>query len=143
MIVRKLDDLLCDFQCQQDLILIVQDWHSGIHVEHSCDGDCVISKLQSAKEKYGDKFEFRAFNDKIDVYWNGDFGVICEDQDSGNPCKILLEFDTKRHPGMKSFENILSKDQRSTISATEIKSANGSRFICFTKPQRKGERHAG
>ncbi len=128
----SLDEALNSLSGLRGLVFILQDWDSGMQVYNNCSGEEVAERLTEARVQYGDRFGFRAFNEDTDVYWNGDFGIICAGIEAGKTQQILLEFDTKRHPGMASFE--INKNLRSLrIVAREISSTDGETFLRFIK----------
>jgi hypothetical protein len=136
--VINLNEAVKALDHNQNLCLILQDWDSGIQLELNQSTEQVLQRLNFAREKYGDRFAFRAFNKKVDVYWNGDFGIICTDEEGGESQNLLLEFDTKRHPGMINFERALiagsSKSLRDfKIEAQIINNTDGGPFLRFVK----------
>ena len=100
----NIDDGINILTNQRNLNLILQDWDSGIQVHEGIGSEEAKQYLENAREKYGPRFWFRAFNGDFDSYWNGDFGVIFTDKGEGKILKIPLEFDEKRHPGMLRFK---------------------------------------
>lgn len=128
----SLDEALDSLPGLTGLVLILQDWDAGMQVYDNYSGEEAVQRLADARAQYGDRFGFRAFNEDADVYWNGDFGIICTGIAPGKTQQILLEFDTKRHPGMASFEN--NRNLRSLrIVASEINSTDGENFLRFIR----------
>jgi len=138
--IDSLDEALEVLTNQQNLFFILQDWDSGMHVDGNSTGNQVSQQLVTCRGKYGDSFGFRAFNEEVDVYWNGDFGIVCKGEEHGKTQELLFEFDTKRHPGMMKFENALtpkSEPDRSLrnlrVEAKEVTSEEGGVFLRFVK----------
>jgi hypothetical protein len=127
-VTDNLDDAINILSDQNSMTLIFQDWDSGIQVLKNYDGNLIKQKLSDAREKYGDRFGFRSFNEDIDVYWNGDFAVICTNEDKGESHDVPLESDTKRHSGMSNFASDL-KNLR--IKAKKIVSDDGGTYLRF------------
>jgi hypothetical protein len=103
--VGEIDTAIKILESQKDLALILEDWDDGLLVQQGLEGQQIVQMLDAAKEKYGQKFGFRAFNQTLDVWWNGDLGVVCEGEAKGNITTIPLESDSKRYPGAKALGN--------------------------------------
>jgi len=128
----SLDETMNALSEREHLVFILQDWDSGMQVYENYSGEETVQQLADARGKYGDRFGFRAFNEEVDIYWNGDFGVIFTGQGVGPTQQILLESDTKRYPGMAKFEADRNlRDLR--IEAREITSEDGATFLRFVK----------
>ncbi len=135
--VDKLDEAIKALSGQQNMFFVIQDWDNGMLVYKDYDNVQIKQQLEEAASKYNDRFAFRAFNENTDIYWNGDFGIICTDIDNGKSRQVMMEFDTKRHPGMMNFANLFNKNLKKEIKieAKEIKSTNGGNFLRFIRIQ--------
>ena len=101
----NLDKVLKVLEEKEDLTLILGDWDEGLKLEQGLSGKDVSSRIEAARGKYGDRFQWRAFNREVDVWWNGETGVICKGE-SKNIKQFFLETDYRRFPGTSIFRQL-------------------------------------
>ena len=119
---RNLNNLLKALNEQKELVFLLEDWDDGVRVDTSATADTLKRAVTTARSKYGDRFSFRAFNTNMDVWWNGEVGVICDEPVPKDSEKILLEFDWKRHPAMAHFaEALCPADSKKNLRQFRIK----------------------
>jgi len=101
----NLDKVLKVLEEKEDLTLILGDWDEGLKLEQGLSGKDVSSRIEAARGKYGDRFQWRAFNREVDVWWNGETGVICKGKPK-NIKQFFLETDYRRFPGTSIFRQL-------------------------------------
>jgi len=111
--VRTVAEALEPLAGQQGLWLLLEDWEHGLQLGEGCSPEEVIQAVQSAYERYGNGFTFRAFNRAVDVLWNGELGIICVG-DPGPTETVYLEGDYRRFPGVRAFRKVESLAERLT-----------------------------
>jgi hypothetical protein len=144
---RSLDDVLKTLDKQEGLVFILEDWDDGVRVNLNATVEDVRQAITAARSKYGDRFSFRAFNSDVDVWWNGEVGIICDGPVLEEDEKILLEFDWKRHPAMVRFAKALCPNDPKKnlrpfrIKAVLLRSGQGIfwRFIGLAEGGRQNE----
>ena len=107
---RDLNKVLKTLDNQEKLVFVLEDWDKGVQVDTNATFETIKQALAAAKLKYGDRFSFRAFNPNVDVWWNGEVGIICDEPAPEDSTRLVLEFDLKRHPAMIEFAKVLSPD---------------------------------
>jgi hypothetical protein len=105
-----LDNVLKALDGQEKLVFVLEDWDNGVQVGISAPVATFKQAVAAARSKYGDRFSFRAFNPNVDVQWNGEVGIICDEPAPEDSIGVLLEFDLKRHPAMAHFAEALCPD---------------------------------
>lgn len=85
---------------------IVEDYREGIKIGKT---DALSDMLGSLEEKYGNMFTIRLFNDKKEIFWNGEEGIcaeLCSNTEGEYQVEektIFLEKDTRRYAGLRAF----------------------------------------
>ncbi|MFQ6089275.1 MAG: hypothetical protein ACE5K0_10295 [Candidatus Methanofastidiosia archaeon] len=100
--IQSLQDAIYAIKGQQGLTVILGDWNQGLGLKTDVNDKEMVELLSPLQENYGQSFAFCAFNENIDVRWDGSFGVVCEE--NGEEKVLLLESDTKHNPGMLKFK---------------------------------------
>ena len=103
---QDMDKALESLKGQKRLTLILGDWDEGLELSEALTQEEVRAQVITAREKYGTYFSWRVFNREVDLYWNGESGVLCEGAPRDDHIKwIFLETDYRRFPGAGIFES--------------------------------------
>ena len=128
--VAEMNEILGILAIASDLTVFLEDWDEGLRVETRLDGQKLVEQLIALRPKYGNRCHFRAFNDSLDVWWNGDFGIVCQgSSDKDTTVELHLESDAKRHPGMLAFGNLTNAG----IVATVVRAGDKDVFLRFRR----------
>jgi hypothetical protein len=112
------DETLMVLGGKDGLTLILQDWDTGLQLLDNLSGQDVKQRVEAARQKYGERFSWRAFSRAVDIWWNGEGGVLCE----GSPIEehtVHLETDYRRFPGASVFWQANLVDGRYTHAVVE------------------------
>ncbi|MEW6457055.1 MAG: hypothetical protein AB1410_10135 [Acidobacteriota bacterium] len=129
-VFSSLDEII-NREIDERFTFIIEDYENGLKIKNG-DKTHIKNQINSLKEKYGNLFNVRLFNDKKEIAWIGEEGiyaVICEDGEyEVTEKEIWLETDIKRHNGLKSlssYKKILVqefKDKKNKIIYRKFKS---------------------
>jgi hypothetical protein len=113
-ILTQVEEALQPLKGQKDLVLVLEDWDSGLQVQPKIDGEVAQGVLKAAREKYGSHFAFRAFNSQLDIWWNGEIGIMHDEPfaEQAETVKLFLEPEWRRYPGMQRFGQALCPEER-------------------------------
>lgn len=102
--VSSWDKALGALDGKQGITLLLEDWDEGLILMEGLSREEAVKRLRQAQGKYGTRVAWRAFNRQVDVWWNGEGGIVCEGK-RGNEVTLLLETDHRRFPGASTFQD--------------------------------------
>ena len=103
-LLESLDKAISALKGKDGLSLLIGDWDHGVKLLESMSGSEIAAEIERARGKYGDRFTWRAFNEKLEISWDGESGTVCDDMPiDKNRKSVLLETDYHQFPGVKVF----------------------------------------
>jgi hypothetical protein len=137
--VHSLDEAVAALVNQKSLFVLLEDWEEGLTLCEEQEETQVKGLVEAARRKYGARFTFRAFNEDLDVWWNGELGVVC----AGKPTavkEVMLATDYRRFPGVAVFRTEDLNDERyDRVLVEEIREAHRVVYLRFVKLLKVGE----
>lgn len=100
--MKTLDEALPLLETAAGLTLFLGDWDEGFKVELDIDGARAAGIIRAARDKYVDRFTWRAFNETFEAFWDQDGGVLCTEPPRETK-RFFLETDAGPHPGVRQF----------------------------------------
>ncbi len=103
-LLESLDKAISALKGKDGLSLLIGDWDHGVKLLESMSGSDIDDEIKGARKSYGDRFTWRAFNEKLEISWDGESGTVCDDMPiDKNRKSVLLETDYHQFPGVKVF----------------------------------------
>ncbi len=122
--LKTLDAALPSLEAAAGLTLFLGDWDEGFKVERDLDGARAAGMIRAARDKYGDRFTWRAFNETFEAFWDQDSGVLCMDPPLETK-RFFLETDAGPNPGVRQFRpDGPSASDFTRIEVEEIREGN-------------------
>lgn len=109
-IFHNLDELENAIQSleNESFTFYAEDWEEGVIFKENIKGKDVLANFQKLRGKYGETFIMHAFNGEKEISWRYDEGAFAEIKADGEldveEEEFILEGDTHRFPGIKSFQ---------------------------------------
>lgn len=84
----------------------VEDWNTGLIVNKG-NFEELKTKVEELADKYNNNFKFKAFNEELEISWDGERGILLQESEEGEyevvKNKLMIEGDWRRFGGVRDL----------------------------------------
>lgn len=131
--LTSLEQVLAAIPNQGSFFILAEDWKDGFGEMSDATSAKLRELLAGMRSRYGDNFAFRAFNEALDLHWNGELGLLAkaDDTEETGEVRVPLISGTVRFPAAGKLKHTQVAAKRSKdgflrfVRLGEVKTGEG------------------
>ncbi|MEO0082696.1 MAG: hypothetical protein ABIL25_10495 [candidate division WOR-3 bacterium] len=98
--LTSLDEVLGAISEQERFFVLAEEWRDGLDEKSEVTAAELKELVAQMRCDYGDNFAFRAFNETLDLHWNGELGLLIQADTTEETQEVYLPLisDSVRFP---------------------------------------------